>query len=247
MRIAVLSDVHGNLPALRAVLTEVETREPFDAMVGGGDYALGGSRPARCVEVFRKPFFACVRGNTDEWIVQAATDGRIPASGYSEEQAHNEAQQVVDRWTASQLQSGDAEFLAALPIQWQTTGPSGKTLAVVHATPWSTHPVALPDAPEATLTEMLDAAGTDALVYCHIHRPYVRQVGGRTIACAGSIGIPFDDDWRPCFLIATDDGNGWQIEHVRVPYDRDAYLSELARSGIPNAAGAVALIRNHGR
>jgi diadenosine tetraphosphatase ApaH/serine/threonine PP2A family protein phosphatase len=93
---------------------------------------------------------------------------------------------------------------------------------------------------------MLDEGEADTLLYGHIHYAYTRQVGERTVACVGSVGVPLDGDEHPCFLIAVDDGSGWALEHVRVSYDRDRYLAELARSDLPNASSSIEMIRKAG-
>lgn len=243
MRVAFVSDVHGNLPALQAVLADLDASPPCDVIVGGGDFAFGGAFPERSVATVRERNWPSVRGNTDEWVIESASAGRVPAQGYTPEQAHSGTMLQVDDWVARALSQESLRFLADLPLEWRTTGPSGTSLVFVHATPWSTHPVVLPDADDATVTRMLDEAKTDTLVYGHIHHAYVRDIDGRTVACCGAVGVPFDGDERPCYMVATDDGNGWKFEHRRVTYNRDEYLSELARSGIPNAAGFIELIR----
>ena len=245
-RVAIISDVHGNRPAFKAVLAEVDRRGPFDTLVGGGDYAFGGAFPDDSLALVVERGLTCVRGNTDEWIIEAATNGRQPAHGYEPEQAHSELLRSVDAWAAARLSDDHRRLLANLPVSWETTGPSGQTLAFVHSTPWSTHPVILPDAPEEMARRMLDAAGAQMLLYGHIHYAYTRQVDDRTLACVGSVGMPFDGDWRPCFAVAEDDGAGWSVEHVRVEYDREPYLAALLESGVPNAAEFISSIRQRG-
>lgn len=247
VRIAFVSDVHGNLPALQAVLDELGRRPDITTFVGGGDYAFGGAYPQRVIETMRQHGFECVRGNTDEWVLESATAGRIAARGYTPAEAHSAALMAVDDWAARILNPDSIRFLADLPMDWRTTGPSGQRLVFVHATPWSTHSSVQPDADESMLIRMLDEAEADVLLYGHIHKAYIRNVGERTVACVGAVGIPLDGDERPCFLIAQDDGSGWQLEHVRVAYGRDIYLSDLARSGLPNAAAFIDTIRAAGR
>lgn len=242
-RIAFVSDIHGNLPALKAVLEELDARGPFEAIVGGGDYCTGGVYPAECLSLVIERGWECVRGNTDEWLVQVATDGRIPVQNCPPEAAHGPELLETDRWTVERLDGDLIDFLAGLPLEWSGEGPSGQTIAFVHATPWSSHVVVLPDADIETATEMLDRAGTDVLLYGHIHDAYIREVGERTLACIGSAGIPLDGNEQPCFMIAEDDGSGWKLEHVRVPYDREPYLLALSQSGIPGAEGEIEKIR----
>lgn len=242
-RIAVVSDVHGNLVALEAALAELEWRGPFDAIVGGGDYALAGAYPAECVARVRELGWACLRGNTDEWIVDAATGGRIPARGYSADQAHNAQQREADAWVAERLDPEAVDWLAELPLDWRVSGPSGQTLAVVHATPWNTHDIVRRDSADAAKERMLDAAGTNVLIYCHVHDAYVQAFGARTLACAGSVGAPMDGDIRGAFVIAEDDGAGWRLQHVRVSYDLDGYIAGLLASGQPGAEPFARMLR----
>lgn len=242
MRIAFVSDIHGNLPAIQAVLADIDAREPFDTLIGGGDFAFGGVYPARCIALTRERGFQCVRGNTDEWVVESYTAGRVPAREYGPAEAHNGAMLAVDSWIARLLDSDAARWLSELPLDWRVTGPSGQRLVFVHATPWSTHPQFLPD-DEAMQTRILDAADADVVVHGHNHKAYIRQLGERTIAGAGSVGMPTDGDPLPAYLIGSDDGSGWRFEHIRVPYDRATYLSELARCGIPNSAQFINVIR----
>lgn len=243
MRIAFVSDIHGNLPALEAVVRELEERGPFDAIIGGGDYAFNGLYPGECVQRVRELGWACVRGNTDEWIVQAATGGAIPVQNCPPEQQHRGEMAARDEWAAARLSEDLVAWLAELPLEWSTTGPSGKTLKFVHATPWSAHPAIRADASIEEKREMVERGGADTLLYGHIHYAYIQPVGERTLACVGAVGLPFDGDPRACFAIATDGGDGWEIEHVRVAYDNEAYARELESSDLPGGAGVANVVR----
>ncbi|MEZ4572105.1 MAG: metallophosphoesterase family protein [Thermomicrobiales bacterium] len=243
MKLAFASDMHGNLPAFEAVLTEIEERGSFDAVIGGGDYAFNGIYPAECVRRIRALDWDCVRGNTDEWLVQAATDGEIPVRDCPPEQMHGPEMVERDKWAASQVEPDHVAWLAELPLDWSILGPSGQSLKFVHATPWSTHPPVGSDADESEKRKMLDEASVDVLLYGHIHDAYIEEIDGRTIACIGAVGLPFDGDPRPCFAIATDDGDGWTIEHVRVSYDNEAYARDVERSDLPGAEGVARIVR----
>ena len=126
--IAVTSDIHGNLWALQAVLAELD-RRGIEQVVVGGDLALGGPRPAECVESIRRRGYPVIRGNTDEWVTQRP-------------------QAVIDgiTWCAAHLAEDDRRFLAGLPFLWRGQGAHGD-LVVVHATPWSIGDVVRADAP----------------------------------------------------------------------------------------------------
>lgn len=250
MRVAIVSDVHGNLPAFEAVLAELEQRGPFDALVGGGDYISGGAYPHECLALYRSDGWACVRGNSDEWVVQYATEGRwtVDLEHVDPAMRHTEnGMTPLDAWIAARLTTDDVDFLSDLPLVWRTTGPSGEVLAFAHATPWSAHPIYLPDMSEADAQALLDSAEADAYLYGHIHRPYEREVDGHLIGCVGAVGFGLDGDNRPCFGIATDDGEGWSLEHVRVDYDNDQYADTLEQSGMPTADGMAVAVRTGSR
>lgn len=243
MRLAFVSDMHGNFPAFEAVLAELERRGPFDAIYGGGDYAFNGLYPAECVQTLIDRGWECVRGNTDEWLVEAATDGAVPAQNVPDGMEHSGALRERDEWTAAKMSPAQIEFLKALPLSLEFTGPSGQTLALVHATPWSSHPPVWHDADVAEKREMLDRAGSDALIYGHIHYAYQQDIDGKTICCMGATGSPFDGDTSACFAIATDDGDGWAFEHVRAEYGVEGYAQELEASDMPGADGAAKIVR----
>ena len=244
MRLAFASDMHGNFPAFEAVLAELDRLGPFDAIYGGGDYAFNGLYPAECVQKLIDLGWECVRGNTDEWLVQAATEGAVPAQNVPPGMEHSGALQERDEWTAAKMTPEQIDFLKGLPLSLDFTGPSGQTLALVHATPWSSHPAVWHDADESQKREMLKRAGTDALIYGHIHYAYQEEVDGKLICCMGATGSPFDGDTRACFAIATDDGDGWSFEHVRVDYDNEGYAAQLDQSDMPGADGAASVVRS---
>lgn len=242
-RVAFVADIHGNLPALEAVLTKLDELGPFDAIVSGGDLATGGAYAAECVARVRSLPWAHVRGNGDEILAWIATDGRIPLRDFPEGADPEMWRGPGSVWAAEQLAPADVDFLAGLPLDWQCVGPSGQSLKFVHATPWSTHPIVWEDASEAEKLELVERGGTDVLIYGHIHYPYAQQIGGKLLACAGSVGAPFDGDTRACFAVATDEGEGWKIEHVRVEYGVEAYARAILASGLPGAEAAVEELR----
>lgn len=244
MRIAVLSDTHGNLLALDAVLADLDSAEPLDEIIMAGDFAFGGPFPAECIERIRERGLRAVRGNTDEFIVEVATDSARPAQNVEGGQRHGPQQIEIDRWAVDRLTGEQIDYLAALPLQITISGPDCGPLAIVHATPWSTHPPVGDGAPEAAARQMLDAGSGRALGYGHIHVQYQRRVDGRLLAAVGSVGLPFDGDRRAAYAVFTSTADGWEVEFRRVSYDVDAVIEQVVRSGVPNAAGFAATLRS---
>ncbi len=243
MKLAFASDMHGNFPAFEAVLAELDRRGPFDGIYGGGDYVINGLYPAECVQGVIDRGWDCVRGNAEEFLVDVATDGARPIQNYPPGLKQDQGSRQRAGWSAPKLNGAQIAFLQTLPLSRTFTGPSGKTLMLAHATPWSAHVTVRQGDDEKVKREMLDRAGTDALIYGHIHYGYQQQIDGRTLCCMGSVGLPYDGDPRASFAIATDEGDGWSFEHVRVPYDNEAYAFEVENSDLPSATLLAGLLR----
>src|SRR5437899_958017 len=147
--IAVISDIHGNLSALQAVLQDLDRLGPSQVIVAG-DLALGGPRPAECVELVRRRGYPAIRGNTDEWL-SAAPDAITDAIS----------------WASAQLSDADRRYLAGLPFLWRLPHEAGD-LVVVHATPWSVSDVVPPDAPEPLFRRVFAETEAAAVACGHI-------------------------------------------------------------------------------
>lgn len=246
LRIAIVSDVHGNMLALEAVLAEMEKLGPFDHVVGGGDYIAGGAFPKEVMEFHWQSGWTLIRGNGDEWLVDLATEGRIPATNYQPGAEPNQTVKDMMLWNAERLSVDDLEFLGTRDLVWSIDGPSGQKMVFAHSTPTSTHPVNRADEPDEVFLPFFAATGAAVYLFGHIHHAFQRDTPAGTLACVGSVGLPLDGDHRPCFLIATDDGTGWSLEHHRIVYDHEAYAAALMESGMPHAEGQVKRVLNAG-
>lgn len=243
MQVAVISDTHGNLPALDAVLAEIDATGPYDEIVMAGDFAFGGPFPAECIERIRERGIPAVRGNTDEFVVELATHGARPAQNVEPRQRHGPVQQAIDQWVAEQLTAEQIDYLADLPLQVTIPDQRGEAMTVVHATPWSAHPMIYEDAPEDLVREVLDATGGVVLAYGHIHLQYQRSLNGRLLVAVGSVGLPFDSDRRAAFAVFTSTVNGWSAEFRRVAYDVERTVEAALSRGVPNAENFAKVLR----
>lgn len=226
MRLAIVSDVHGNVQALEAVLADLQARGPFDRVINAGDLAFGGPRPREAVECLMRQPWPTIIGNTDEWIA-----GIAGGPG------------AVVEWGRKQLESRHLEFLRRLPKSHRVEPPGGPPLVVVHATPASTTENLDPSAPPEIVARAFEEARARTLVYGHIHRAYVREVAGGLMVNTGSVGFPFDGDPRSSYAILTLSDNRWGAEIVRVEYDREAVARDLLASGHPDAETFARRIR----
>jgi putative phosphoesterase len=217
MRIAIVSDVHGNLIALEAVLEDLERQRP-DLVVHGGDLAFNGPRPAECVERVRQLGWPGVRGNMDEAL--ETHRGRHPSIDWAREQLGEER----NRW------------LQGLALEWRRDDE----LALVHAVPGDLWKAIGREADDSQLREVYGPLGARLAVYGHIHRPYIRDLGDLTVANTGSVGLPFDGDPRASYLLVSDG----RPEVRRVAYDVERAVRDVEASGHPDAATIAGIYRS---
>ena len=225
-RMAVIYDVHGNLPALEEVLAEARA-EGIDRVVCGGDVALFGAHPAECAERLRDlgDRLIAVRGNCDRYLLE-------------ESEAPDDEVDVL-RWTKDALGSELTQWLGGLPA---TAEIPDQGALVVHASPRSDEDVMLPDTGEGTVSEML-AGSTASTVLCgHVHIQYRRRVGSQELVNPGSVGLPSDGDRRSAWAVLEDG----QVSFRRTAYDVDAVIDELRQIGHPTAEQVGSRLRRAG-
>jgi putative phosphoesterase len=223
MRIAIVSDVHGNLAALEAVLADLAEVRP-DAVVQGGDLALGGPHPVEVVDRVRELAWPGVLGNTD---VVLRGEGAIP------ERARRFVAPPAAR-SREMLGPERVAWLTSQPLQW-----SGDGVAVVHAVPGDCWPVVPHDAPDDQLRETYGPPGVPVAVYAHIHHAFVRRLDGLTVVNSGSVSLPQDGDIRATYAVVEDG----RIEVRRVAYDVERVVADLLEMDYPNAASYAGWLR----
>jgi putative phosphoesterase len=236
MRLAIVSDIHGNLTALEAVVEDVE-RRGVERVVHAGDLALSGAQPAQVIDRVRELGWPGVVGNTDELLWRpeehVAQLRRAPKL--------RELLRVIFEQhapaTRELLGEERIAWLRALPSEWREDD-----LTLVHASPGDLWRAPMPDADDSQLRSTYGACGTSLVGYGHIHRPFVRRVGDLTVANSGSVGSPFDGDPRASYLLVDPAGP----DVVRVEYDVEREVSLLLRSGYPDAT-RIAETRRQGR
>jgi putative phosphoesterase len=224
MRVAIVSDVHGNRRALEAVLADLREVAP-DVVVHGGDLAYGGARPAEVVDQVRALGWPGVRGNTDEmlWAPQSLTGfaTRTPQLG----PLLALIQDVIPPTVAS-LGEDRLRWLEGFPERY-----SGEGFTLVHASPGDLWRAPMPNASDEELQRIYSPPGARIVVYGHIHRPYIRRVGEMMVVNTGSVSQSYDGDRRASYLVI----EGESVSIRRVEYDVESEAKELQRSGLPHA------------
>lgn len=240
MRYALISDIHGNLPALEAVLADIGARSDIGGIYHLGDLVGYGSSPNEVVARIERDAIAGVSGNYDSTV---ATDykhcGCRADTPRDEELAH-----VSFEWTRQNVSPDTKKRLGSLPFRLDLRPlgghVAGPTITLVHATPDSNLVYVTEDRPDEFLLKMASRAGLksgDALCFGHTHKPWHREVGGIQFVNTGSVGRPKDGDWRGCWILFDAAMPSMEVEIIRVPYDVDASVAGIRKAGLPSEFG----------
>jgi predicted phosphodiesterase len=233
MRMAVVSDIHGNLTALEAILADMRLTSP-DVVLHGGDLAAHGARPAEVVDRVRHHAWLGVCGNTDEMLWNPENLRRLAATVPKLGRLLATIEETIP-WTCALLGKDRMSWLEGLPYL-QRRG----SIAIVHASPSDLWQAPLPGATDAELQCVYGGLETSIVVYGHIHQPYVRQVQGITVANAGSASLSYDGDPRASYLLV----EGTNVSIRRVEYDIEREVQALMDSGLPHASWFCEVLRS---
>jgi predicted phosphodiesterase len=236
MRIAIISDIHGNLTAFEAVLADLRETSP-DAIFHGGDLANGGARPAAIVDRIRDLGWPGVVGNTDEMLF----DREALTNFASQSPGHLKPLFAAIEETAAATR----QALGEERIDWLRTLPRTQLLdqmALVHASPENLWNAPAPEASDAELEPIYSPLGRPIAVYAHIHRPYIRCFTGLTVANTGSVSLSYDGDRRASYLLLDEAGPSIR----RVAYDVDAEIRALNDCGLPHSGWVARMLDTAG-
>jgi putative phosphoesterase len=224
MRIAIVSDIHGNRTAFESVLSDLRQTSP-DLILHGGDLADAGSSPVEIVDRIRDLGWPGVAGNTDEMLSMPETF----------EEFASQSPELQPLWAAiREMAAVTRETLGEERLAWLRSLPRTQThspMALVHASPESPWRSPMPEASDAELESVYGALGQPIAVYGHVHRPFIRSVSGTIVANTGSVGLPYDGDRRAAYLLLDDSMPAIR----RVEYDVDRELKALSICGLPHA------------
>jgi len=224
MRIAVVSDIHGNLTAFEAVLADLRETAP-DLIFHGGDLSHAGASSVEVVDRVRDLGWPGVLGNTDELLFRPESltefGSRLPQL--------KSLWDVIEEMAAAEREMLGEERLAwlrGLPFQ-QVRSP----MALVHASPESCWRSPMPEASDADLEKVYSPLGQPVAVYAHVHRSCIRAIASTTVVNTGSVSLSHDGDRRASYLLLDDSTPAIR----RVEYDVDRELKALANCGLPHA------------
>lgn len=245
MRIAVFSDVHGNLTALEAVLADIDA-QAVDHTIFAGDLCMVGPQPAACVQRVQSADITALFGNTDDWLL-----------GRQEPPAH-----LTDlaRWTHFQLTAAERDWLDRLAFSHlvSPTGNPQNDLLIVHANPLDVNQLIFPSMNEQMerygrvrqeddlLEPLLANLNVCVLAFGHLHVPFIRTWNNIQLVNISSVSMPGDGDPRAKYGIFTWNGERWILERRHVPYNIDIEADAYRQRQPPGWQMIVRQIKAHG-
>ena len=224
MRIAIVSDIHGNLAAFEAVLADLRQTAP-DLIFHGGDLAHGGASPAEIVDQVRDLGWQGVVGNTDEMLYE-------PAALWEFARQSPKLQAMFA--AIGEMAAACVDALGEERIGWLRGLPRAQiheSMALVHASPGDLWRAPAPEASDAELEAVYGKLGRPVVVYGHIHRSFVRKVSAMTVVNTGSVSLSYDGDPRAAYLLLDE----FQPSIRRVEYDVDREIRAMHDCRLPHA------------
>jgi predicted phosphodiesterase len=249
MRLAILADIHGNLPALEAVLADAAQLN-VDRILVAGD-VVDGPYPLETLQALLARRSWMIQGNREKYFL-AYDRGNVPAAW------HTGDRYASVRWIYRRLDRDALDLVASLPVQGTFDPGDAAAIHVVHGAPQGVSMLLLPDrAPDlmrlfdkvgltdlgyrhVTLEEALAQSGESVLICGHSHIPWQQRWDGRLVLNPGSVGAPLNGDVRAQYALLTWQSGCWQAEHRAIGYDLDRIRAAYRDSGLLAEGGAFA-------
>lgn len=237
MRYALISDVHANLPALEAVLADIEARPGIDSIHHLGDLVGYAPWPNETVALIAERGIVGIAGNYDS---TTATDYKHCGCKY-EDARQEELSHLSYEWTREHCSIETKRLLGALPFRLDLRPGGGHqpgpSVILVHGAPTLNTLYWTEDRPDSFCSKMAGMAGAkkgDVICFGHTHKPWHREVEGIHFVNTGSVGRPKDGDWRAGYVLLTVSESGVEVEVVRVEYDLERAMEGIRSSELPD-------------
>ncbi len=227
--ITIFGDIHANLPALEAVLADMDARG-LQNRYCLGDLVGYGTFPNEVIALIRQGGYPTLMGNYDQGVGHDSDDC---GCAYKTEVEEERGKRSI-AWTNAQTQADHKAFLRSLPMTIPLTLGSLRVL-LVHGSPRRVNEYLYADRPDDSFERLLDQYEVDVLVCGHTHLPYDKTLpSGRRVINAGSVGKPKDSDPRACYVVLRAEGHVLTSEFIRVPYPVEVAAQAIEASEMPH-------------
>jgi putative phosphoesterase len=230
MKLAVLADIHGNLPALKAVLKDAE-KNNVNGFIIAGDHVGDGPQPGEVVDRIRSLGGWIIKGNREEYTI-SYNDGL-----HEDWNRHNQMYAAV--WTQQCLDRSQIDYLRSLPEQLVVDLSGTSPIRVVHGSPLDIYEHLYPNKELEKLKRAVNSIKEPVLVCGHTHEAWSRVVHEKLVVNPGSVGVHFNDKICAEYSILAWSGEYWREEHRYVKYDICEVEEAFARTGLFNTGGAA--------
>jgi putative phosphoesterase len=228
MRIAIISDIHGNMTALEAVLADLRAR-PVDATYCLGDLVGYAAHPNEVTERIRAEGIPTIMGNYDDGV------------GFERGECGCAYTNPIDKelgdqslaWTKTTVTAENKAFLRTLASEIRFDA-DGRRILLVHGSPRRINEYLFEDRPISSFQRLAASSNADIIVFGHTHKPYTKLVDDVLFVNAGSVGKPKDGDWRACYIILDTSDATTPVEFIRVPYDVAGEAAAIRATELPD-------------
>jgi len=231
LNILLLSDIHGNFPALAAI-EQYFAGEQFDLILNGGDTVVYAPFPSETLHWLRQHQAISILGNTDKKIIRLL-------QGKAINKPRNLDKRIMYTSTVSQLDAAGRRDLLAMPIYLDLRlavadgDTASRTVGLHHGSPAEPHEFLFADTPIERFAELAAASRSEIIVTGHSHTPYHKLIAGIHFINPGSAGRMFDGDPRVSCAMLRLSADAIEVEHFRVAYDIEAVIRALADCRLP--------------
>ncbi len=226
-RVAVITDVHANLPALRAALARIDELA-IGRIYCGGDLVGYGPQPNEVCALIAERSIPTIYGNYDYAI---ARDHDDCGCAYITPEDRELGRRSID-WTLEHTDASSKDFMRELPFDLRFD-VGATSVHLVHGSPRKVNEYLFEDKPASLYERLAAAESGDVLAFGHTHKPWVRSHGGVLFVNCGSVGKPKDGDPRGAFALLEAGGRGVEVTIERVEYDAAAVAAEVRAAGLP--------------
>lgn len=238
-KIAVISDIHGNMQALNTVLNDIKEQQT-DEIYCLGDYAMAGPEPDKSVEFFMKKIneYKMIQGNTDEFIAEFSD------TIYENVRKNAPIMANALKNDVNLLSKDQINFLKNLPKQLEIK-VEGLKIMLVHGSPRSNSENIFPDMPIEEIEKIIESTDADIILCGHTHIPCGYQTNTKqTVINTGSVGRPFTNEPKACYLLITANNGEYTAEHRQLNYDKKTASEILAKKNFEGSDKLAKMLIN---